>query len=659
MSLESPKLDDRSFEDLVNEARARISLYTPEWTDHNLSDPGITLLELFAWMTDIILYRLNRVPDKHFIKFMELIGMRLQESIPARTDVTFWLSAPQPGVFKILSGTEVATFRTETEPAIVFTTDGELEIKPPKVSFIMTAHEGTDSPPVFNTHDVNSVAVGYENFKMFMSSPPRTDDALYIGFEEDLSNHLIGLDIEVDTAEGAGIDPTKPPYVWEVQGRELEQNWIPVDVDIDTTKGFNVSGVVRLHIPAMRRSARNKQNAYWVRCRLDDSLSQGRYDVSPQVNRLALSSVGGTVSATNVSRVREEVLGRSDGSPGQRFYLEHVPVVARTVEEYLVIRYSDSKEERWQEVSDFSSSGPSDRHYTLDSNSGEIRLGPALQQPDRQIRRFGAIPEKGCQIVMRGYRYGGGQAGNVGANSLRILRTSIAFVERVSNRKPAIGGLDAEQLDHAKMRVPGHLRSLNRAVTASDFEYLAMQAAEEFIGRVFCLQPPQTARGENRILVVPRVPIGVQGFISPESLELKEDVRERIQSYLDERRLLSTRVEVTTPEYQWVETVVRFKVSQHHEPEKVRKAVEDRLLQFVNPLVGGVDSKGWEFGRDLLVSDIMAALSGVPGVNFIRSVKLYPVTYQNRQYKRGDETDQISLASYGVVVSYQHTIIPD
>ena len=82
MGLKTPRLDDRSFNDLVEEARARIPLYAPEWTDHNLSDPGITLIELFAWMTDIVLYRLNRVPDKHFVKFMELIGLRLQEAEP-------------------------------------------------------------------------------------------------------------------------------------------------------------------------------------------------------------------------------------------------------------------------------------------------------------------------------------------------------------------------------------------------------------------------------------------------------------------------------------------------------------------------------------------------------------------------------------------------
>src|SRR5215475_466117 len=106
MPLPEPRLDDRRFQDIVNEAKAMIPRYTPEWTDHNVSDPGITLIELFAWMTDIVLYRLNRVPDKHYVKFMELIGMHLEEAEPARVEVTFWLSAPQPNSITLPNGTE-------------------------------------------------------------------------------------------------------------------------------------------------------------------------------------------------------------------------------------------------------------------------------------------------------------------------------------------------------------------------------------------------------------------------------------------------------------------------------------------------------------------------------------------------------------------------
>ncbi|MEO0565342.1 MAG: putative baseplate assembly protein, partial [Chloroflexota bacterium] len=144
MPLKTPRLDDRSFTDLVEEARARIPLYTPEWTDHNASDPGITLIELFAYMTDIMLYRLNRVPEKHYIKFMELIGMQLHEAVPSEVDVTFWLSAPQKNSIIIPGDTEVATVRTETDDGMVFTTDGDLEIRVPTLQSLMNSYSSDE-----------------------------------------------------------------------------------------------------------------------------------------------------------------------------------------------------------------------------------------------------------------------------------------------------------------------------------------------------------------------------------------------------------------------------------------------------------------------------------------------------------------------------------
>src|SRR5512138_3845097 len=96
MAFIAPNLDDRQFQDIVDEAKRRIPLLCPEWTDHNVSDPGVTLIELFAWMTEMILYRINRVPERNYLKFLELIGVRLLPPRPAQVDVTFRLSAPQP-----------------------------------------------------------------------------------------------------------------------------------------------------------------------------------------------------------------------------------------------------------------------------------------------------------------------------------------------------------------------------------------------------------------------------------------------------------------------------------------------------------------------------------------------------------------------------------
>src|SRR5436309_1258271 len=122
MPIPTPSLDDRHFQDIVDQAKLLIPRYCREWTDHNVSDPGITLIELFAWMTDMLLYRLRQVPDKNYIKFLEMIGVRLEGPRSATAPVTFYLSAAQPVDVIIPADTEVATVRTETSPAIIFTT---------------------------------------------------------------------------------------------------------------------------------------------------------------------------------------------------------------------------------------------------------------------------------------------------------------------------------------------------------------------------------------------------------------------------------------------------------------------------------------------------------------------------------------------------------
>jgi hypothetical protein len=143
MALPAPKLDDRTFQDIVHEARRLINRYCPEWTDHNLSDPGITLIELFAWMMEMLLYRLNRVPERNLITFLDLIGVRLLPPAAAKVDLTFTLTAPRSEPIVIPAGTEVATVRTGTEEAIVFSTDRDLRIVPPTLIYFLSSPDGT------------------------------------------------------------------------------------------------------------------------------------------------------------------------------------------------------------------------------------------------------------------------------------------------------------------------------------------------------------------------------------------------------------------------------------------------------------------------------------------------------------------------------------
>src|SRR6185295_3173495 len=89
MPLTVPTLDDRRYQDLLDEALARIPVHNPEWTNFNSSDPGVTLIEVFAFLTESLLYRCNQIPERNRRKFLSLLGIPLQPASQARALVTF------------------------------------------------------------------------------------------------------------------------------------------------------------------------------------------------------------------------------------------------------------------------------------------------------------------------------------------------------------------------------------------------------------------------------------------------------------------------------------------------------------------------------------------------------------------------------------------
>ena len=189
MPLPAPNLDDRSFQDILDEARRLIPRYCPEWTDHNLSDPGITLLELFAWMTDMLLYRLNRVPDKNYVKFLELIG-RAPASRPGQPRRTSPSASPraQAEDMVIPQGTEIATVRTETQEV------DQLRHRPR--SGHARAAAGRTSWPVAAAHRFNDYRPALDDPRQglgIFSDVPQENDAFLLGFANDLSAHTVAI----------------------------------------------------------------------------------------------------------------------------------------------------------------------------------------------------------------------------------------------------------------------------------------------------------------------------------------------------------------------------------------------------------------------------------------------------------------------------------
>ena len=180
MHLPAPNLDDRRFQDLVDEAKRQIPRFCPNWTDHNVSDPGITLIELFAWMTEQYIFRLNQVPNKNMLVFLDLIGARLQPAQPAKGDITFTLSAAPTAERRAIipKWTEVATERTEMQEAVVFTTDLEAEVIPPIPCWFLTSADGEDYK------DRSAVFTEISPTDLW-GTPPHAPQAFYIGFSQD------------------------------------------------------------------------------------------------------------------------------------------------------------------------------------------------------------------------------------------------------------------------------------------------------------------------------------------------------------------------------------------------------------------------------------------------------------------------------------------
>jgi len=643
--LPAPNLDDRRFQDLVDDAKRLVQQRCPTWTDHNVSDPGVTLIEAFAFMVDQLLYRLNRVPERHYVKFLELIGVHLFPPTAAQAEVTAWLSAPQPEIVRVKAGTEVATPRAEVEEAVVFQVAEDLDIVPCALARVASSIAESD------IRDHTDMLGGGKPFYCF-DQVPKPGDCLYIGLTNPVPSCAVLLEVDCQV-EGVGVDPLDPPWIWEAWDGE---RWAACEVDRDTTGGFNQPGNVVVHVRRHASSVVGQESAAWLRCRVVEAAEhQPDYSASPRIGALAAATIGGTVTAVHGDLVLAEKLPPSEGVPGQVFALQHAPVTAATVPPVLEVSVGEGWEE-WTRVETFALSGPDDRHFVLDESAGQIQLGPAVREPDGTLRHFGAVPPKGAVLRLSAYRTGGGRTGNVAAGALCLLRSPIPYVASVENRRPAAGGVDGETVEDAKVRGPLLLRTRDRAVTAEDYEHLTRQAAPE-IARVRCVpagDEPGGGAGAVRVLLVPAIPEDDGAALPFELLAPSEETLARVASHLDERRLIGARVAVEPPRYQGVTVVARIRARSHVLPARLQSAALDALYRWFHPLRGGPEGNGWPFGRPVNIGDVYAVLQALPGTEYIEEVRLYGADLTTGT--RGESTTRLVLEPNTLVFSYQHQV---
>ncbi|GHJ37423.1 putative baseplate assembly protein [Streptomyces sp. TS71-3] len=643
MALPSPNLDDRRFQQLVDEAKRYVQQRAPEWTDHNVSDPGVTLIETFAYMVDQLLYRLNRVPEKNYAAFLDLLGIRLFPPAAARAEVDFWLSAPQPETVLLRAGTEVATPRGDTEQEVVFATAEDLPIVPSSLTRLVTV------PASGEPSDRTSELTAGGDVQCFQPRP-EVGDAMLFGLPSAVPRCIVAVRLD-SRVEGVGVDPRQPPLAWEVWDGA---RWVACETGTDTTGGLNRPGEVMVYVPAGHTaSVVAGVRAGWLRCRVvAPEPGQPFYSESPTIREAEVFTVGGTATAEHAEAVHDVPLGTSEGVAGQRFTLARPPVLLDGEAPVVEVSTADGWE-TWTPVEHFGDSSPTDRHFLIDATTGEFSFPPAVREPDGSIRTYGAVPGKGARIRVPGYRTGGGSAGNVARGAISVLRSSVPYVARVVNREAARGGVDGETVAEAKVRAPHVLRLQERAVTAGDYELIARQAAPS-VARVRCLPAAADEAGAVRVLVVPDAVADEGDRLRFEQLIPAEQTLAAITAQLDERRLVGTRLVVEPPAYQGVTVVARLTVGAAADADRVREEALAALYRHLNPLVGGEDGTGWPFGRPVQYGEVFAVLQRVPGATLVEEVRLFPADPVTG--RRGSPVERVPVAPNALVFSYQHQI---
>lgn len=523
MPIPLPNLDTRRWADLVEEGRALIPRHAPTWTDHNAHDPGITLVELFAWIVEQLIYRANRIPLRHRLKFLDLVGYPPRPPEPARVVLGFAL-APAAADVTLPPGLEFVTdvaLRGDGASSLplAFTLLDETTVVAARL-VALQVHDGVrfadrsralrdglptpafgDDPATPHPYDASRAPALYLGFDRALPVTAAADApvSLFLHLEEgdEAERHRLLAEAaelaaacepapdacppcprpwdawcpEDDAASagagGAGAPPTSaalPPHhsasvVWEIFAAG---GWRT----LDATLGEIVDETRSLTIDgAVRLRMPVPMVATSVGVIVDPHfylrcrLVAGEFDAAPVLRHAVPNGVRAE------QRVPAEHAADGTGLPAQHAFLPGAPVARGEA----TVRTSEAAQwHDWTLRRDLDASGPLDRHASLDATTGELRFGDGAR---------GRVPSQGATIAVA-YATTAGARGNVAAGARwRLADTPrnqallggdtaavAADLARIANAAAAAAGADAEEIGEAAARAAAALWSHERLV---------------------------------------------------------------------------------------------------------------------------------------------------------------------------------------------------
>lgn len=735
MPIVPPQLDDLTYDRVVAELTRRIPVYSPEWTDFNDSDPGITLIQLFAYLSEMVGYRLNRVPEKNQIELLRLLGVELNPAHAAATKLALLLS--DPATLQAYTLTAGASAKATTgSPPPAFETDGDIDVVPAQPVVLATTVNAKLYDPG------NPGALAGSKPKDFLTlvwdgkspqlkdlpqapvtlAPANNQRYLWVGVSGNSAPGAgflgvkVVLTVQLDDDEQPTFtvaEPCGPQSPSSEQGVKIgwlsyydakANDMLPVPGRIDdTTNHLANSGTLTFTVPAtmgpipagsflplfnpsgqltpaqacvtlannlggqignltLANSTASDVTA-WVASyttALKHAVSQTtappqlipnpldpKYYGTPAWFRIDLSAAPAAptraaklrmitfnaVPATNATTVVNELLGVADGTPGQTYRLANANVQPGTLQ--VAMQESPANDNAplvsWQAVNSLDAAGPFDRVCALDPEAGTLVFGDGING------RVAPLVPQGGYIVALSYRWGGGEAGNVKVGTITTMNGPGTGIGGVVNYVAASGGRDAETLTQAEIRARKELSTRSRAVTATDFEWIASRTPGVEVARAHAVPLRRPLDESSQIVPVFNTPCGANvptvaaglgdavaaGAVSvvvvpdqsgPEPTPTPSFLL-TVCRYLDAFRLVTTEVYVVPPQYA---RLCNVRVNVAAQPGYTRAALQTlvsaRLAAYLHVLTGGDNGAGFEFGGQLHVADLIAQVYRVEGV---------------------------------------------
>lgn len=684
MPLLIPKIDDRDYNRILAETLARIPVHNPEWTNFNDSDPGVTLLQLFAFMTDSMLYRANLIPERNRRKFLELLGIPLRAASAAQGVVTF---ANQRGPLE--SVTLPRALQLSAGPAGFVTLNG-LDVLPveARVFYRGALPAGPDRDraerlysQLYGSSGEDDEPTTLDFYRTLEFEPPAPGAAVgAINVEADTVDGALWLALLVRESDGTG-DAVRAGVAARVAGRTLTLGLAPAAdtrervlraggaraadapaLAFDVSTGRFSADVPQYAALAVAADADPLEELALVQLTLPgegafgvwddlDPTEDGVGELPPALEdeelaarvitwiRIRVAQPASEASTTstgwaarfswvgiNAARVSQQVpvaaqrVGTGTGEPDQAVTLSNTPVLPDTVTVTV-------DGEPWRRVDDLLAapaevpSGTASGGATGDAHVFEV---------DREsgTLRFGtglagARPRAGA-IIVASYAWGGGRSGNVGAGALKTAPQLPAGF-KVHNPLPTRGGDDGETTEAAERRIPLHLRHRDRAVSAEDYRAIVAETPGVALGRVevrAAWHPDigAPAPGVVTLMLVPDDPANLQGPV-PDRLFLQAVCR-----HLEPRRLVTTEVHLRGPTYVPLSLAVGFDAVAGVDIALVREAIVSALRHFLSPLTGGQEETGWPLDRAVEDRELWARVARESGVSSVRGVRMFDST---------------------------------